>query len=261
MKKKHDFTRSDIVDVLKKVGIQKEDNIFVHSNIGFFGKLEKIDSGNEYCENFKDAIFEVIGENGTLIVPTFSLSYCNNQIFDKKTTKSFECGMFSEFIRQLKNSKRSDDANFSVSAIGAKSDYFTKEVSQYSFGPNSFWDRLLKENGKICRFNMSPDYNTFIHFVERKLNVKYRYDKEFSGISIINNNKQNSKYYHFVYDLENPNHIPDLTKLDKKCQELGYTKLENLGKGQIITISTQDVYNVINNEIKKDESFLIKGNI
>jgi len=261
LKKNHNFSKSDIIEVLKKTKIKNGDSIFVHSNIGFFGKLENANNSKEYCEIFKDAIFEVIGEKGTLIVPTFSLSYCNKQIFDKKTTKSFECGVFSEFIRGLKNSKRSDDANFSVSAIGDKSDYFTKKVSKYSFGVNSFWDRLWKENGKICRFNMGPDYNTFIHFVERKLNVKYRYDKGFSGTSTINNKKIKNEYYHYAHDLENQNHLPNLTKLDNKCRELGFLKSKDLGRGQIIVVSAIDVYNVINQEIKKDMSFLIKGNI
>jgi aminoglycoside 3-N-acetyltransferase len=259
LKKNYDFTKLDIIDKLKKVGIKKDDSIFVHSNIGFFGILENGNSSEEYCEIFKDAIFDVIRENGTLIVPTFSLSFCNNQIYDKHLTPSFECGIFSEFIRKQKNSIRSDDANFSVCAIGGKSNYFTKEVSEYSFGSDSFWDRLWRENGKICRFNMSPDYNTFIHFVERELHVSYRYDKEFRGISIVNGKKRGKKYYHFVHDLNNTNHVSDLSKLEQKCIELGFTKSEVLGKGQIIVISTKDVHDVINKEIQKDPKFLIKG--
>jgi aminoglycoside 3-N-acetyltransferase len=259
LKKKHNFSKSDIIKVLKKTEIKDGDIIFVHSNMGFFGRLENAKNSKEYCEIFKDAIFEVIGEKGTLIVPTFSFSYCNNQIFDKKTTKSFECGVFSEFIRGLKNSKRSDDANFSVSAIGDKSDYFTKKVSKYSFGVNSFWDRLWKENGKICRFNLSPDYNTFIHFVERKLNVSYRYDKEFRGISIVNDKKMEKKYYHFVRDLENSNYESDLLKLEQKCKDLELLKSEVLGKGQIDVIDTKNVYDVINEEIQKEPNFLVKG--
>lgn len=259
MKKNCDFTKSDIIDKLKKVGIQKDDSIFIHSNIGFFGRLEDANNSQEYCKIFKDAIFDVIKENGTLIVPTFSQSFCNDQIFDKDLTKSFECGIFSEFIRQNKNSKRSDDANFSVCAIGGKSDYFTKEVSEYSFGTNSFWDKLWQKNGKICRFNLNPDYNTFIHFVERNLNVSYRYDKEFRGISIVNGKKMEKKYYHFVRDLENLNHESDLSKLEQKSKDLELLKSEILGRGQITIISTKNMYDVINEEIQKDPNFLVKG--
>lgn len=258
MKKNYDFTKFDIIEKLKKVGIKNDDSIFLHSNIGFFGKLENANSSEEYCKIFKDAIFDVI-KNGTLIVPTFSLSFCNNQIFDKQRTPSFECGIFSEFIRKQNDTHRSDDANFSVCAIGGKSKYFTKEVSEYSFGSNSFWDRLFRENGKICRFNMNPDYNTFIHFVERELQVPYRYDKEFRGISIVNGKKIEKKYYHFVHDLNNTNHVSNLSKLEHKCKELGFIKSEVLGKGQIIVVSTKDVYDVINEEIRKDPKFLING--
>jgi aminoglycoside 3-N-acetyltransferase len=259
LKKNYDYTKEDIVSSLKKTGLKNGDSIFLHSNIGFFGRLEDVDNSQKYCEILKDAIFDVLGKNGTLIVPTFSLSFCNNQIYDRQNTESFQCGMFSEFIRQLKISKRSDDANFSVCAIGEKADYFTKEVSEHSFGIDSFWDRLWKENGKICRFNMSSDYNTFIHFVERKLNVVYRYDKEFTGISIINGEKINKKYYHFVRDLEKDEHISDLNQLDESLKKLGLLKTMNLGKGQMILMKTKDVFEIVKNEIKKNPYFLVKG--
>jgi len=259
LKRNYDFTKSDIIDKLKKSGIQKDDSIFIHSNIGFFGRLENANNSKEYCEIFKDAIFNVIGDNGTLIVPTFSLSFCKNKTFDKLNTLSFECGIFSEFIRKEEKSLRSDDANFSICAIGGKSNYFTNNVSEYSFGIDSFWDRLWQKNGKICRFNMSPDYNTFIHFVERKLNVPYRYDKKFSGISIINGEEIEGKYFHFVHDLENSNLISNLSKLEQKCKEEGFLQTQILGKGQIVVISTKNVYEIIKKEIKNDSNFLIEG--
>ena len=73
--------------------------------------------------------------------------------------------------------------------------------------------------------------------------------------------KIENKYYHYVRELENQNHLPNLTKLDNKCNELGFLKSKDLGRGQIIVVSTKDVYNVISQEIKKNVNFLIKGNI
>ena len=34
-----DYNQKDIFYALKKVGLKKNDNVFCHSNIGFFGKL------------------------------------------------------------------------------------------------------------------------------------------------------------------------------------------------------------------------------
>ena len=114
MKKNYDYTNEDIISVLNKVGFHKGDTIFLQSNLGFFGKLKDCKNKEELCENFKNYIFDTIGTKGTLIVPTFSLTFCNNQIFDKKITPSVECGILSEHIRMKSNSYRTNDANFSV---------------------------------------------------------------------------------------------------------------------------------------------------
>jgi aminoglycoside 3-N-acetyltransferase len=258
LKKKYDYTKEDIVNKLKEVNIKKGDCVFIHSNLGFFGNLKDVDNAEKLCQYFVEAIFDVIGENGTLIVPTFSLSFCNNQIFDKENTPSFECGIFSEYIRNKKDAKRSNDANFSVSAIGFKSETVTSNMPEHSFGNNSFWERLLSENGKICRFNMNSDYNTFIHFVEKKNNVSYRTDKEFLGISIKDGQKIKRKNIHFVRDLDNDGTSSDLKQLDNKLEEKGLLHSTSLGRGQIITMSSKDVFNVSTNELKKNSSFLIK---
>lgn len=259
MKKSHDYTKEDIVSSLKKVGLQNGDSVFLHSNLGFFGKLKDVDDANNLCRIFEEAIFEVIEEKGTLVVPTFSLSFCNNQVYDKKNTPSVECGIFSEYIRKKENSKRTDDANFSVCAIGFKSDIFTSNIPEHSFGENSFWDRLLKDGGKICRFNMNSDYNTFVHLIEKRMNAPYRFDKEFPGFSIENGRKIERKNIHYVRNLNNERTLPYLRRLDEKLEEMGLLHITNLGKGQIILSSTKSIEQIILKEIEKNPTFLIKG--
>ena len=261
MKKNYDYTKKDIVNALDRVGLQKGNIVFLQSNLGFFGKLKDCNNKEELCMIFKNSIFDVIGTSGTLVVPTFSLSFCNSQTFDKKTTPSVECGIFSEYIRMLPNSCRSNDANFSVCALGAKAEILTKNVPEHSFGENSFWGRLLKKDGKLCRFNTSPDYNTFVHHIEKKLNVPYRYDKEFEGTSIINGKRIKEKFIHFVRDLKNEERLPDLSRLEQRAKEIGVLKISNLGKGQIILINSKKVDEIIIKEIKKTPNFLIKGKI
>ena len=182
--KNFDYSKSDISKALTDVGITTDDNIFVHSNIGYFGKMENAENKNDYCREFLESVLDVIGINGTLVVPTFSYSFCNNEVYDKIKTDSV-CGIFSEYIRKKSNSSRSDDPNFSIAAIGKNAGLFTKDCAAYSFGKNSFWERFHRKDGKICNFNLDSS-STFIHYVEKSLNVEYRYDKPFSGTSIIN---------------------------------------------------------------------------
>lgn len=252
----YDYTKEDIVKALKQVGLNREDSIFIHSNIGFFGKLKDCSDKDAYCKTFKECIFEVIGSEGTLVVPTFSYSFCNNQTFDKTKTES-AMGLFSEYIRKDPSSIRSDDANFSVAAIGKNARKYTENVPLYSFGENSFWERFLKMNGKICNFNLDSA-STFIHYVERLLKVPYRFDKAFSGISIEDQKEIQKTYYHFTHDLRKLENNPDFTKFDKKAKETGLVKISNLGRGQIICITAKETLELIKREISTD-NFLTKG--
>jgi len=255
--KKSDYSKKDIVDALIKVGIDRSDNLFIHSNLGFFGIPENEIDAVSISRMFKNAIFDVIGSDGTLVVPVFSYSFCNEKIFDKQNTASV-CGMFSEYVRKDQDAQRSDDANFSIAAIGKNANYFTKNADQHSFGENSFWNRFLKLDGKICNFNFDSA-STFIHYVEKKLNVNYRFDKLFSGTSIVNGVETPMSFYHFVSDLNKPQDGPDFVKFHKKAIDLGICKTANLGKGQIVSISAKNAFELIAKEILTNPNFLTKG--
>lgn len=256
--KKFDYSQNDIVNALVNVGLKKGDKIFVHSNLGFFGILENANNQNDYWKLFKDAIFEVIGDKGTLVVPTFSYSFCWNKEFNLKTTPC-TVGMFSELVRKDPDSIRSEDANFSIAAIGKHAAYFTETKQNHSFGKDSFWDRFVNLNGKICCFNVGLLYNTLIHYAEKLLQVSYRYDKSFEGFFINDNIKEKRNFVHFVRDLSDPNTLPDLKKLNNISYELGKAKDVKLGKGQISCIYAQDILEIIKQQIPLDPYFLIKG--
>ena len=104
---------------------------------------------------------------------------------------------------------------------------------------------------------MNSDYNTFIHYIEKKMNVPYRFDKEFTGISIENGKQRKKKNIHFVRELENKETIPFLKRLDDKLNGKNLLNKTDLGKGQITIMSTKDVMDVISDEIGKNTNFLI----
>lgn len=253
------YTKEDIVNALLKVGLQQNDNVFSHSNLGFFGRLKGGSDNDSYCTAFKDAFFEVIGPGGTLVVPTFTYSYCWNKIYNKEETPSI-CGIFSEFILKDPNSHRSDDPNFSYTALGKNAEFFTKDCPPNPFGKDSFWERFLLKNGIICNLNFDAAA-TLTHYVERKLKVPYRFDKPFEGNSLVNGKLRKNVFYHFVRDDTNPDVYPDFTKFDKKAKQLGLAKVVNLGRGQIVCITAKDSVELIKREIIINPNFLIKGSL
>lgn len=253
----YDYTYTEIVKSLKEVGLKNGNNVFSHSNIGFFGKLKDAKVKEDYYKSFKKAFFEVIGKEGTLIVPTFSYSFCWNKEFDSEKTPS-ECGLFTELLRKDPESIRSEDANFSVCAVGKNANFFTKEVPSNSYGKNSFWERFHKKNGVFCNLNYQIT-STFIHYVERVLKVPYRYDKPFEGTIVINGLKEKRIYFHFVRSFNKNNHETNVVKYLEKADKLGMVKTSNLGKGKILVMTSKDMYNLIKKQIESNPAFLING--
>ena len=59
------YTYDELLTALRKAGLCAGDDVFVHSNIGFFGRLEGASDSQELCSLFIKAILTVIGSKGT----------------------------------------------------------------------------------------------------------------------------------------------------------------------------------------------------
>ena len=248
------YNLGELIYSLKKVGLKKKDNIFVHSNIGLFGRMKGANSKEKIVKSFYSAIKNILGSKGTITVPSFSYSFFKKENFYKNKTKS-DMGIFAEYIRLRKDSLRSNDPNFSVSSIGNLSEHLTsKNIDFTTYSNNSFFAKFHSLNGKIVTFNFPG--TTFIHYYEKLLAINYRYEKKFHGI---NEGREESwsvfsKYLSKKKTFHNPHSITDLIKKRK------IAKLCNLGKGEITCISSNDYYKTIETEISRNKWLLTMNN-
>jgi len=252
-----DYSEDDVLDALRDVGIENGDTVFTHSNLGFFGRLEGAETKTEYCESFYRAVSDVIGEEGTLVVPTFTYSFTDGDRYNPEETES-KMGMFAEYVRTHPDSVRSNDPNFSVAAIGPLAEQLTADPPVHSFGQDSFWERFLAVGGKFCNFNMDVT-STFLHYVERCLDVPYRWDKPFAGVVVHGETEEPRVFYHFVRALDEPAHETDVEAFDERARAEGVVEQSNLGKGQVVRITAQDTYDVAEQAYLEDPTFLIKA--
>lgn len=160
---------------LKKLGIKKGDSVMIHCSYKSLGT--KIAP-----EDFYNTILEILGDEGTLIIPAFSYDTVNyeNPVFDKAETPSC-VGFLPEFFRtNIKGVKRSLHATHSCCAIGKNADYLIKdhEKDLTPVGENSPIAKLPKIGGKILILGSHPDHNTALHGVEEKGNAPYVLNRE-----------------------------------------------------------------------------------
>jgi len=247
----------DITNALKQAGIKKRDSVFVHSDIKSFGKINNKINREEFLEAFIEALKKTVGKGGNIMMPTFSYSFCKKEIFDPKTTSS-TIGVLTEYFRKLKRVKRSIDPIFSVAALGPDKNYFT-DVGTNCFGEKSIFEKLYDKNVKIVFLGENFSI-TYIHFVEQRCGVPYRFIKKFKGKIKLGN-----KLKEFVFDYNvrplDKNIDYNLEGIANFLENNGALKKATLGNSKIRAVNAVDAFNELKKGLKNNVYLLLKENL
>jgi aminoglycoside 3-N-acetyltransferase len=80
------ITKSYLIDEFQALGMQKGDTIFVHSAYSTLGRSPGgVEGGPQTVIN---ALLELLGPEGTLIMPTFNYGFLRGTPWDIRTTPS-----------------------------------------------------------------------------------------------------------------------------------------------------------------------------
>jgi aminopeptidase-like protein/aminoglycoside N3'-acetyltransferase len=254
---KFHYTQAEMIDALRAVGLKQGDVVFSHANVGFFGFPDAGHTAEAIFETIFGAFRAVIGEAGTLVVPTFTYSFAKNQPYNADESPS-SMGIFAEMLRQLPEARRSWDPMFSVAAVGARAEELTADVPVECFGSGSFWDRFFKANGVICNLNFDAG-STFIHYVERCLDVPYRYDKFFPGVFEQNGETRRGCAIYFCQDLSNPDTVAAFEPFDALARERGVLRTAKAGRGAVVALTAADTYRLIEDALPQRPYLLTKA--
>ena len=249
------YPSKKIGEHLSNLGIQPDDTIMIHGDAGI--------SAQYIYEDDKDPIEGFFGElksylcNGTILVPSFTYSATKGENFDVSNTPS-EVGLFSEKFRLLDGVQRSHHPIFSVSALGTRSDYFTSASVHDCFGDGTFFEQLYNQNVKIITLGCALERITFVHFVEQRLNVPYRYLKKFSAQVTDSGISKNFDVSYFVRDLKIDAQL-NFTSLE--CVALREKKIiiKPFGRFKAKIISSNDFFQVARQLLIEDQYALVRG--
>lgn len=151
-------TRDDIVAGLREIGLAEGDLVQVHSSLSAFGYVE----GG--ADAVVDALLEVVGEEGTVMMPTFN--HGNVDIFDIRETPSTN-GAITNALRQRPEAYRSMHPTHPYGAIG----FLARELVQGhlaagTFGNESPLGKLAIWGGKVLLLGVGMNVNTAAHIGE-----------------------------------------------------------------------------------------------
>lgn len=248
------YTSDDLASAIKELGIEKGDMICVHSNFTQFGKI--LPRKNEFLSVLIDIFKELVGDEGTILVPTFTYSFCRGLCFDKKHSKT-SVGALGEYFRKENGVYRNDDPIFSHAIWGAKTELFKTEFRE-CFGKNSAFDIMYENNAKFIMLGLGAEGFTFYMYIEQNIGVNYRYLKKFIGQIIDENGaKKESEILYFVRNLD-MNPIPDREKRLNFMIANQAAKKTDFGASNIVLIDARKSFEVLSKKLKEDEKYFLK---
>ncbi len=160
---------------LRALGLKDGDTVMVHSSYKSLGGIEDGPAGV-----FK-GLLEVLGEEGTLILPGFSFDTVTreNPVFDIYETPSC-VGFLPEYFRtQVEGVIRSLHATHSLCLKGKRAEELASghEKDLTPVGENSPLAKLPKIDGKILMLGNGAGSNTSMHGVEELSEPPYLFDR------------------------------------------------------------------------------------
>jgi aminoglycoside 3-N-acetyltransferase len=176
------ITNQDFLQCLQDVSAPECDLLFVHSEMSFGSPNPELGR-----RGLLEALLEVLRATGvrTIAMPTFTFSFCNGTSYDKQRSKS-QMGALNEFFRTLPESERSQDPLMSVTVSGSDMSII-RDLPHTSLGRGSTLDRIhrLGDRVRFLFLGVSPaKCFTYTHYVEKCLEVPYRYDRDLTGTVI-----------------------------------------------------------------------------
>ncbi len=248
-----EFSIGDLIKALTALGIKPEDRLFVHSDLRSFGKVNPQISQEDYPKAFVDALTRIVGENGTIIMPTFSYSFCRGEIYDPRETAS-TVGSLTEYFRQLPGVERTIDPIFSVAIWGAGQEFYQR-VGSNCFGQDSIFQKIYDADFKIL-FLGETFALTFLHFIEQDMGVPYRYIKRFTGKIKVGSQLAMHAFDYYVRDL-NQDPCYNLERIADCLKNGGFLHEVALGFSKIRVVGAGDAYKTIAQILRKDRRGLL----
>ena len=159
-------TPAELSNVLRSMGLTEGDSVIVHSS---FRSLKPFDDGPR---EVVDAILNVIGPNGNLMLPTFNYSSPPPEPYYDPRETPCRTGAIAELGRQRADAVRSLHPTHSVAVIGPEATALTEgHLHTRTFGPGCPVDRLARCGGKVLLLGMDHTTNSMIHVAEEHAQI------------------------------------------------------------------------------------------
>jgi aminoglycoside 3-N-acetyltransferase len=197
------ISAEEITGAIRSLGVEPGDTLFVQSQL-----LSSLRVQGRTREDKLATIVEALRgavPDGTLILPAFSYSFTRGETYDPAESTT-DIGPLPEYFRRLDGVRRTLDPMFSASVLGPVPPSWEatlfEEPNADALGDTSIFGFLRAIGAKLLLYGVSFNACSFAHSVEQRMEVPYRYWKDFSGTVRNRGAERSLTVSYFVRDLE-----------------------------------------------------------
>ncbi|MBO7147381.1 MAG: AAC(3) family N-acetyltransferase [Lentisphaeria bacterium] len=226
------MNQKEIAAALQSMGLKKGDKVLLHSSLVSLGTVE---GGPDAVI---DAFVDVIGKEGTLLVPVFTA-----------------LGVITDTLKKRPGAVISPCPVGTLAAIGADSETLCRDhwKAETAHGKDTPFTRLADMNGYVCLLGVDQDRNTTLHGVESLLELPYLNNTTQTFMTPDGETVTKTwKYY--------PGPHRDFIGLDRYFREAGALKITRIGNAQVRLIKAKDLFEIGLQLGSKDPAFVLCDN-
>jgi aminopeptidase-like protein/aminoglycoside N3'-acetyltransferase len=235
----------------------------VHVSLPAIGLVPGEVGQGDACELLLGALQDVVGSTGTLLVPTYTFSFCRGEPYDPDQTPTTgglwsPSAEFLEYFRKLPGAVRSRDPIHSVTALGPNAAALVSDVAPTCFGADSVFDRLRRAGGKICLLGLPLEEATFRHHAEEVAGVPFRFRKLFTGMAREHGKVRKVGWIYSVRILAD-NGFPDGDRLEQEARCRGVCRAAVVGTSQLLAVDARDYFDLTLEFLSRDPWSTARG--
>lgn len=236
--------------------IHKGDCLYVVSDMLELAKMYKARGSRLVLDELIEGLQGMVGEEGTLLFPTFNWDFCKGVAFDYYKTP-VRTGSLSKAALKRADFTRTAHPMYSFAVWGAHAEELMQISSPDSFGRGTIFEKLHQWDAKVLAIGVAAlSGTTYIHHVEQMVNVPYRYNKEFTAdYTDADGVCQRRTYSMFVRDLDmDPCHINGFAPLEEKMRGEGLIQSRYYGTVPCHLIWISDLDGAVRKDISENDS-------
>jgi aminoglycoside 3-N-acetyltransferase len=245
----------DILKILRNFDADQCDVLYIHTSMQF--GMPNLELGRTaLLESLANILYKL--NVPTLIMPSYTFSFCNEDVFNVSETRS-SMGALNEYLRTRHHWKRSHDPLMSNILFG-KEQRFITNIGKHSVGEGSTFDLLAKSGLKVKFLFFGPRVHecfTYMHYLEAVEKVPYRYNFEFEGGIVDGEHQYKDKYALFIRD-DGVEAGAGAKIYENILIERQLAKFKRLGGGAITVLDLESAQKTYTDLLKISPSFYIE---